>query len=272
MKTIHTFIFTALIFVGILCFTPVVAQVMISGRALHIPSATHTARLNNVMLMDNPALVDFRGVSFSVVPSRFGMSELTSGQLVAGEMLSDEVGGAAMLSGLGNDIYNEFAGMATIAYRVGEDFSLGTSLQYAQLAIRDAETLRALQLHVGLFTQLSEQVSAGFVVENVNRGYYDGGEETVEQRALIGVGIEALPQLHFDIGAIVLLNRASAMSVALSYDIFESFRVRAAAQTFPQTGEIGVAFDVNEQFHISALAQYHLNLGLSQAVVVGLRW
>jgi hypothetical protein len=270
MKKTSTFL-ALLLFVLIATITAN-GQVMISGRALHIPSATHTTRLNNVMLMDNPALADFRGVSASVVPSRFGISELTSGQFVAGEVLSEDIGGAAMISGLGNDIYNEFSGTATVAYHVTEDFTLGTSLQYAQLAIRDAETLRALQLHIGLFTQLSEQVSAGFVVENVNRGYYDGGEETVEQRALIGVGIELLPQLHADVGAVVLLNRASAMSVALSYDIFNSFRVRAAAQSFPQTGELGIAFDVNEQFNISALAQYHLNLGLSQAVVVGLRW
>jgi hypothetical protein len=115
-----------------------------------IPNASGKSTLSELQFAQNPAL--FKNIDSSILavgytPSRFGLTELATSELLFGRRFSDELVFAAQVSGLGNELYNEFSGIIHASFKTTDNLTFGASAQLSRISFKNEESDFATQFH-----------------------------------------------------------------------------------------------------------------------------
>ncbi|HYF03649.1 MAG TPA: hypothetical protein VEC36_09765 [Patescibacteria group bacterium] len=236
-----------------------------------IPIASGQSMLSELSYIQNSALftnLDSSVLAVGYIPSRFGLTELATSELLFGRRLTNELVIATHISGLGNELYSEISGTLHASFKTTDALTFGGAVQLSRISFKNERADFAVQFHAGTLLQLSDKLTAGASLQNFTRAYYAGGEQTVQQQANFSIGIEALDNLFFDAGAKILLNKSSGISLAASYKRFKNFHFSLAALSNPRSAEFSFAIPNIYNFTISGTAHYHDLLGFSERISI----
>lgn len=253
---------------------PVAAQTLSASRRLSPASVTGFTALDIAAFNVNPALyarVNNPILHVSVSPSRFGLAELSHGRFIAGAPITRSITAAIDIAGMGGDLFSEFTFIANSAFKASDLFVIGVAAELDRRAIRNSESQTALQLSLGSVLSLSEHLTAGFALRNLNRAGFGPGNGDAIQTASMGVGIHADSALAVETGVEVALANSSAFILAAAYSIGAALNVRAAIRSNPRLGELGIAAQT-ERITVTASVVYHDVLGFSQVFGVNYFW
>lgn len=240
------------------------SQSFLTGSLPVLPDASGKTNPTGTSFRASPALspTDSSLLGVWITPSRFGLQELTAGELLfaqAGEWFT----AGYTATGLGNSLYNELATTGFFSLPVSETFDVGTAIEFTRLSIRDAPVLTALQVHLGAVLHITPDVSAGMALHNITRAGFNDDSRSIDQRALLSLGIHITPATAAAAGVQVRLNRASSLLVTLLHNVDANIQLRAGVQTWPRSAEGGIAWNLGDiTFH--GTLHYHDELGFSQ--------
>lgn len=240
-----------------------------------IQSAVGNSSLTEISYLQNPAQINkIDSVTFALgfSPSRFGITELSPAILMFGEKFSEELTISFSITGVGSDLYNELSVAAHGSYRTGKMLVFGGSIEYSRLGIKNYGSENALQFNVGGLLCLSDILSAGFSFHNITRASYYGGDKTTNQKAIFGIGLKAMPDLFFDLDAIITLNRNSGMAISTKYRLENILSFRLAYLTYPRSFEAGARIHLLSFLDLNGILYYHDFLGYTQQFGVSLFW
>lgn len=224
---------------------------------------------NHRSILDNPAQLskfDSLMISFSYSPSKFGMPELSPSLVCASAKINEMFNSGVSASMLGNSLYNELSFALHSSANFGNSYIIGVSLEYSRINIKNYSKDDLLEIDIGGIVNISKDFNAGFALRNLTRAYYSGGEKTVKQTALIGLGYKLTENLFFDIDAVVSLNHSSGIALSSCYQPFDFMSGRLSFQTNPQQAEFEFLLSPLVHLNISVLFNYNSILGLSKQI------
>jgi hypothetical protein len=231
-------------------------------------SATGLTASNPAAYSYNPALLSYLKVptlTLNAALSRFGLSELSPGYILFGMPVSDNFVTAITGFGIGNDLYNEFSGALHGAYSISEFMDIGVSVEYFRISIKDHQLDDSYQFHIGSNVRISDFMSAGVCVKNINNSYYLGGERTSGQQGAIGFGFLIADDLTFDLGMQVSTYGQSGLSLATLYTLENIINVRFSALTSPRIVSGSVSILAIPYIDLNILSSYHDIIGWSHS-------
>jgi hypothetical protein len=262
MKTLRYTIILSLLFT--FCTSHSQSQDMNYLQFDPVVTATGLTGSNSMSYFYNPALlnrIEVPTLSISAAPSRFGLSELSPGLIMFGLPISDDLVTAISGFAIGNDLYSEFSGSFHGAYSISEFMDIGASFEYFRLNIKDFQSDDSYQFHIGANVRISDLLSAGVCVKNINGNYYLGGDKTINQAAAVGFGFQLSEELAVDLGLQVNTIGQSGISLAGLYSMKDVFNLRLSALTSPRLISGAVSILALPYFDINILSSYHDYLG-----------
>ncbi|MBK9247202.1 MAG: hypothetical protein IPM69_03600 [Ignavibacteria bacterium] len=276
MKNSHTQIKTCgWLLACIFLYTSTARAQQLTTSIPSIHTAAGRSAISEFSYSANPSLclsLDSSFVGAMIVPSRFGMSELRYGTILAGKRLSQNFSIISGAGGLGNALYSEFSGMVGGALQIGENLVVGTTAEYSRISIQEYVPASILEVNVGATLTLSQGLTAGVAVSNILRGSYAVDSRRIHQKILIGLGVQIVPTLFIDADASISLNEYSGVTLAARYDVLPEVHCRLAVSTSPRTAELSVALCPLPSIAILATGHYHDVLGISEQVGVVWYW
>lgn len=247
-------------------------QSFLSGSLPALPDASGKTTIAGTSFRASPALspTDSSLLGVWITPSRFGLQELTSGELLFARAEKSFALGCTII-GLGNSLYNELSTTGFFGLPVSETFEAGAALEYTRLAIRDAPVLTAVQVHLGAVLHITPDVSAGVALHNLTRAGFDTDGQSIDQRALLSLGLNITPATSAAAGVQIRLNRASSLLLSLLHTINTDIQLRVGVQTWPRSAEGGIAWNVGD-LTFQGMLYYHDELGFSQQLGALYHW
>jgi len=264
MKTIRQAIALSILIIS--CFSYARSQNMNYLQFDPVITTTGLTASNTMAYSYNPSLfkkIDIPTLSLSAAPSRFGLSELSPGYIMFGLPVTDDL--ATAISGfvLGNELYSEFSGSLHGAYSISEFMDIGVSFEYFRLNIQNFQSDDSYQLHIGANVKISDLMTAGVCVKNINGSHYLGGDKTINQQAAVGFGFQLAEELAVDLGLQVNTIGQSGISLAGLYSVEDIFNLRLSALTSPRLVSGAVSILTLPYFDINVLSSYQDYLGWS---------
>lgn len=238
-------------------------------------SATNITELTPNSSSSNPIRItnsDSNKLNLFVSPNKFGLSELNSGILDYIHPIDSNFFAGASLFGLGNELYSEFAFSLSMAYKQAENFSLAMEANYNALNIQDSQLEQVISLNIGGTVFLSDLLTAGIFLENVNNAYFEGGENTSFRRAVVGLGGRFSENFTAELSAIVNINRSSGFGASFSYAIMEDINFAAGIQSLPRLLYFQIFIEDITFFDFSISSEYHDLLGFSNVVGISFQF
>ena len=226
-------------------------------------------------LTQNPAQLESiqsSALAVAYSPSRFGMPELSPSSLFYGQRINENIVSAATVMGVGNNLYNEFSAQMHTTVEFRNYITAGATVELSRINIAGYSTNYSYQIHIGGLVKLNESLTTGFCLRNLTRQYYYGGDNTIKQEALIGIGIKPASDFMIDFDTDIKLNLSTGFSVAGKYNYQDLLAVRLAVLTYPQTIEGSVSFKTIDNLSIHADLQYQEILGFSQLAGISFLW
>lgn len=259
--------------VALPCTLPVYAQVLSSFHSLVLPDASGITLAAPFSSQANPALLaalDSSALVVAVAPSRFGLSELSQGDILYAHS-TQTVTYAGMVRGIGNSLYNELSATGFFALAPSPTFDAGIAIELDRLGIRNYPTQTAFQLHLGMRLHLTPSLSSGIALHNLTRAHWIGGDNTVEQTALFSLGSQLSSDIAAAASILVQLNHASSFILTVSHDVLSTVHLRLGVQTYPRSAEGTVLWYIGNTAFIGTLL-YHDELGISQRIGCLYQW
>lgn len=257
-----------------LCAFPLYAQAPSSFHSLLLPDASGTTVSALLLPHANPALfssIDSSALAVAVTPSRFGIAELTHGELVYAAKA--HIGTCAIaLKGMGNTLYNEFSATGFVALAPSPVFNAGIAVEYNRLGIRDYPAQTLFQCHLGARIRLVDSsLTAGIALHNLARAHWGDAGSTTEQSALFSLGAPLTADITAAASVLVRLNYASSFVLTASHTVLSAVQLRLGVQTYPRSAEGTVLWNAGATA-FTGTVYYHDELGISQRIGCMYQW
>ncbi|MFA7625436.1 MAG: hypothetical protein WCZ17_00185 [Candidatus Kapaibacterium sp.] len=205
---------------------------------------------------------------FRTKPSRFGFSEL-SPMMISGVWRADSIHSLGMnLNGLGGSLYSEISSELRYSASLNDMITLGASLEYSSLSIKDYGNQSLVFANVGTVLDLSDELKVGFILRNIFGNYSEQADKTAYQSVVFGAGYRINEELTAEGDMIIIINSVSALSLALKYDYDEYLCFRAAYRTEPNIMELLVMYALISDAALMIGSEYHELFGFSPEIVL----
>ena len=240
-----------------------------------IQSPTGITTVSDISLIQNPAglsVIDSNLFCINFVPNKFGLKELNSMLIFFAHKIDDGWTAGISTFGTGNELYNEFSGALHTSVTLSEKLILGGSLEVSRISIKGNLPDLLIQGNIGAVIKFSPQLISGFSLSNITRSYYEYGANTVNQQAILGVGLIPAEDLFLELATVITINQNSGVSVSGKYNLINFLAVRLAYLTNPQILELGCNFNLSSKFKLITSASYHNYLGFSQQIGFSFIW
>lgn len=217
-------------------------------------------------LFNNMAgLADFnQNIAFSSYQNRFGLKELQT--IGAGYVHAfDKFSLGAGFYRFGSELFNEQRIHVGTAHKL-DRVSLGFSLDYLQYNISTVDSKGVLVIEVGGIAQLTDQISFGAHVFNLNQANLTQDENvpTVMRAGLLFMLSESiLMALETEKD----LDFPEVYKIGLEYQMHEFVWIRTGLRTDPFVGSFGVGFRPG-QFHADYAFSSHNIMGAMHEVSI----
>jgi hypothetical protein len=255
----------------ILIAAPAVSNAQFGNRFVvaNLRSVNFTA-IDKSTLMENPASLagnDSACAAFSIIPSRFGIADLNHSELSSAFEIAPGFKGGAMIAGGGGSLHSEISAVAAGSYRFDDKIDVGAKVSLNRFSAKNYGSAFAISFGFGSKIKITDGLNFGFVLENLNRPTFDGGENTALQRAAFGAGIELADNFFIDADANIIINEGSGLGISGRYDAAEFLSFNAGYFTNPGELFFGAAVSYSG-FRFSFQPAFHSELGLSTRLAV----
>lgn len=243
--------------------------------SLNIPSATGYSSLEEPSKYYNPSIISeikSSRASLSVEPSIYILPDLNRSHLFIGHRINDNIVIAGNINAIGNNLYNELNAAFNISANIGDAITLSGKMTYGRMDIKNYSNYNILNFHFGGLLDISENLSAGVVLTNLNRATYEGNSKSAEQTALISVGYTLNDNFAFDVSSLILIGYGSGFSVSGKYVYNDNIQIRLAYQNLPKLVEGGFQYSVNDKISMTYRINYNMNLGFVNSFAFNYAW
>ena len=223
-----------------------------------------SASLTEISGLVNPAqLGNFKknNIFFSVSPLKYGLKELNPAVLFAGVNINDKFSFGGGIFGISNDLYTELSFTVAGSYKIGDKFVTGGSIEYSNLSVSGFGNDYMLQFNIGGLIFISDKLKSGFIFRNLGRDSYTGGEETVHQSAVFGLGYKIDQSFSIDVDAIVVFENEDGISLSALYDHENILKFRLAFVSNPRSVEGGINIRIVDNIRLISSLIYYDNTG-----------
>jgi hypothetical protein len=186
-------------------------------------------------VFSNPATMtglDGRTLSFSYVPSPFGLKELAHGAFSFVEPTS---AGSFALSGsrFGFELYREVDLQLSYAKDLSDLLCVGATVHYYHLSIERYGSAQTFGFDIGFLAHLSDQIRWGFTAFNVNAPTIGSAKEELPQVYVTGLAYSPLPD-----GAIMVdiekdIRFPVELHIGVEYKLLDLVALRAGTTSDP---------------------------------------
>lgn len=239
------------------------AQQVMGARSLGMGQAAAALDQNAWALFTNPATLDERQLRGSFFGARYyGFSELTDMAAATSMPVSDKWGAVGIaFHRYGFELYHEQHLKVGYAYR-WKNLRAGIGLNYTHMRIERYGSAGALALDLGLLAEITEQLTIGSYVTNLNRAKLGQAEEELPRQLSIGAAYTPVNSVLVTVDAVKDVQYPLAIRGGAEIELFENFKIRGGISTEPVTFSLGLGYGT-EKWGINLAAQRHQLLGIS---------
>ncbi|MCX6154366.1 MAG: hypothetical protein NT007_09410 [Candidatus Kapabacteria bacterium] len=240
----------------------------------NIQNSVGLTSLESHYYSQNPAqLVNANNsVSFWAKPIASGLPELNIINLGTKLKIDSNFTVALDLNGIVNNLYSEFSPNLSLSYKYIDKLSAGANLTYNLMGVKNFKSCSFFSFDIGAIIFLNDYLSTGFVLRNINRGSYLGGNSLVNQTVICGFGIKANDDFLIDIDWHIKISQYSGLSLAGKYKLYKAFYIRLAYLTNPNSFETGISIGFTKDFNLNYNFCYDMNLGSINNVCITFQW
>ncbi len=251
--------------VSVVSIQPIIAQFehhIVGARPASLGGSGMLLKNDPWAALANPAMyVSITDVSVSAAytPGRFALPEL--GSSAATTVFPLPIGTlAAAVHRFGFDLYSETTVSVSGSRSVGDRLAVGATLNWYHLSIERYGAAATVGITVGINAEITDNLSSGFVVSNINRPSIGHGKNTLPQMIRAGLLYRPHPLIRIlaEIEKDVLFEPEFRFGV--EYFLTESFFIRAGMNDRPTRAAGGFSVSVGN-LQIDYALQWHFELG-----------
>ncbi|MEW6653585.1 MAG: hypothetical protein AB1394_08970 [Bacteroidota bacterium] len=171
----------------------------------------------------------------------------------------------------GFELYKETQFAIGYSKKITNNFYVGGTALYKNLAIKNYGTKGTLLLNLGGIANLNEQVGFGFAIENITRSTFS--EETGQLPTVFwgGVHLKVIKEFTFSAALSKEVGYDTSLRLGAEYSMLDFIKLRFGAHNEPNVFSGG--FGVNYQFlQVDYAASSHPDLGLTHQFGLILRF
>jgi hypothetical protein len=231
-----------------------------------------------VALADDPWAVSYnsgglgfqtlREVSVFYSPQPWGLSELSLGAFAFVEPTSV---GTVAISGnrFGFELYREFSGALSYAYNYRDLFSIGASVTYNSLSIKNYGSASAIGIDVGLVAIITTGLRWGFFATNLNAPTMGQGKEKLPQVYSTGLSYSPVDGLHLGVDLVKDVRYSQMIKGGFEYKLIDVVSLRGGVGNNPSNFSSGLGIHYSF-FDFDYAMTRHQDLGLSHQFSVNI--
>jgi hypothetical protein len=219
----------------------------------------------------NPASISNQSENFVVLrtkPARFGISELSPISIVTGYNIDSNWAIGANLMGIGGKLYSEITSEIRIANRITKLVTLGISGEFSRLSIQNYGNKNLAFVNFGATVNISDDLTAGFLLRNLLRNYSESSDKTVYQQAITGFSYQIDDDIIIELDADIVINAASSFCLGIKYLPHEVIAIRSAFRTAPNQLEIAAMTNIVSDIFMIIGFDYNEVLGASPEIAL----
>lgn len=217
--------------------------------------------------ISNPAklkFIDSNQIGLSISPSMFGLKELNSGNVFYNHKINEQFIVGSTIYGMGGELYNEFSIAGDVAYLLDDRFTFGVSAEYCRLTVKNFSSYNNIFITLGSAVNISENIIAGISMNNLLRQSYSDEDNTIEQRALIGIALNADNNFIYEVCGIINLNRSSGFLFGIRKELFKALDIKFSVGTAPRSIEMSFDYLLYDYLSLNFNLFYDQNLGFNK--------
>ncbi|MEN3039218.1 MAG: hypothetical protein ABDI07_08745 [Candidatus Kryptonium sp.] len=258
--------FKTLIFI-LLFSTRIIANENTGARAFALKSYVGVANDSWTIFYNPAGLANLRNreISFSYIPAKFGLSELSEKSFAFYEpSLPVKIGFGFKIFGF--ELYKENIFKFSIAYGF-EIFNFGLNLNYNFVSIKNYGKAGAFSADFGFFSKSLKFARFGFVLKNLISGRIGQAKESLPKEIEFGFAFLPYDNLMISVSAHKEMNFRESLKYGLEYTIADILILRFGLSNYPiqYSGGIGVKFFV---FQLDYGVNNHQSLGLTHQITL----
>ncbi|OQX85156.1 hypothetical protein B6D60_08310 [candidate division KSB1 bacterium 4484_87] len=232
-----------------------------SARAGAMGFTTAALKNNPESVFSNMStLANFNQKAVSFLYSRpYGMKELDLAAFSA--VLPMRQGAVGIgFSTYGFELYQEQSVLFSYSRRISESFSLGASIHYMKLQIKNYGSDYSLAFDLGFAVQLSEQINWGFYSTNVNRARFSRNRDLLPQSFSSGISYQPLGNLLINIDIFKEISFPVELRTGFEYVFWDKVSFRSGMISDPAHYCFGFGFRFH-RFQCDYGVMFHPQLG-----------
>lgn len=220
----------------------------------------------------NPAMyasINNISASAAYIPGRFALSELQSSAAML--IFPSSIGAAAAaIHRFGFDLYAETTVSVSAARPVGDRLAVGGTINWYYLSIERYGSASTAGITAGVRADITEKLSTGFVVSNINRPAIGAHENKLPQVIRAGLLYRPHPMINIaaEVEKDILFD--PEFRFGAEYFLTEYFIVRAGMNDRPARAAGGFSL-VHRNIQVDYALQWHLELGQTHFITVTFR-
>jgi len=241
------------------------------ARALGLGGITTVLPVSAWAAFGNPATLNATGqpsLAFSYTPQQYGLTELRSG---SASFVQPTPLGAFALSGstFGFSLYRETTFGLSYGRRFTDEFYVGATLSYFSLSIPSYGSGASLGISIGGYLSLTDEISWGFHIVNVNGPTIGIGKEKLPQNFATGIGFQPVPEVLLAAEISKDIRYPAEFLIGVEYTFIDLVSIRGGLATEPSlmNGGLGIHYRF---FTFDYAVTSHVDLGSTHTFSVAI--
>jgi hypothetical protein len=209
-----------------------------------------------------------RKVSFSYIPSQFGLKELSKKALVYFEpSLPVKIGLGVKIFGF--DLYKETVLTIAVA-RNFNSVSFGLALNYYLISIRKYGSTGVPSLDLGLVVEPISQIRTGFVFKNIFSGTIGKTGDKLPRMLEVGIAYMPFQNLCVSISTAKELNFKESVKYGVEYKPADIIALRFGLSNYPASYSFGAGLN-HSLLQIDYSISRHNELGFTHQISLSIK-
>lgn len=249
------------------------AQINPGARQIALAHADGSYSNDVFQIFNNPAGLAFaknREVGIYYSPAPFSLKELANAYAAYSEPTPYGTFSAGF-SIYGFELYKETQFAIGYGRKITENFSLGGTAVYKNLAIKNYGTKGTVYLNLGGIANVNEQVGFGFAIENITRSTLSNESGQLPTVLWGGVYLKAIKEFIFSAALRKEVGYNPSIRIGAEYSMLDFIRLRFGAHNEPNifSGGFGIIYQF---LQVDYAVTTHPDLGLTHQFGLILRF
>jgi hypothetical protein len=221
------------------------SQIKPGAKQIALSHSSVAAGTDAYDIYNNPALLaktKRREAGIYYSPSPFGINKLANGAAVFYEP-TDYGGFAFAYSFYGFELYKKNSILLSYSNKIFETISLGATIVYQNLSIKNYGNDYAFTLIAGGVMQISENFNAGFSIDNLTHSTFGAYDNQLPIIFDFGLSYTILKILRFNAAIEKELEKNTSLHIGIDYKIIKYLNLRIGVMNEPASFSAGIGIN-----------------------------